>query len=249
MDKLNLHLCHNYSLLIRRWRTLCKKAGLEFSMVGEADGYTCYEICSPVLYKDDGVYLSTGIHGDEAGAVSGLLQWAEKNMDLLSSLPLLIYPCLNPWGLENNSRLNAQRVDLNRVWDGSATPLIAKIMQRIEDYHFRITICLHEDYDGHGIYLYAPGGSQKVRKKADHILSAAEVSIPRDSRRKIEGRKCTNGMIFPRPSKPPEEGVPEALFLYKNCGRVNYTLETPSEWSIQTRATAHAQMVKAALNS
>jgi protein MpaA len=249
MDKLNLHLCHNYSYLMRRWRALCKKAGLVFSRIGETDGYPCYEIVSPTLSENEGIYLSAGIHGDEAGAVSGLLQWAEKNMDLLSSLPLLIYPCLNPWGLENNSRLNAQRLDLNRVWDGSATPLIAKIMQRIEDYHFRISVCMHEDYDGQGIYLYAPGGSQKVRKKADDILSAAEKIIPRDQRKKIEGRKCTNGMIFPRPSKPPEEGVPEALFLYKNCGRINYTLETPSEWSIQTRATAHAEMVKAALNS
>ena len=131
MDKLNLHLCHNYSYLMRRWRALCKKAGLEFSRIGEADGYPCYEICSPVLSKDDGVYLSTGIHGDEAGAVLGLLQWAENNVDLLSSLPLLIYPCLNPWGLENNLRYNSHGQDLNRMWDGSATQLIGSIMQRL----------------------------------------------------------------------------------------------------------------------
>jgi protein MpaA len=247
MDKVNQHLCHNYSYLMRRWRMLGKKAGLKFSKIGEADGYPCYEIVSPTLSSKDGIYLSAGIHGDEAGAVLGLLQWAENHVDLLPSLPLLIYPCLNPWGLENNLRYNSHGQDLNRMWDGLATPLIGSIMQRLRGVHFRISLCLHEDYDGQGIYLYAPGGSHSVRKMADHLLSAGQGIIPRDSRRKIDGRKCTNGMIFPRPSKPPPEGMPEALFLYENCGRVNFTLETPSEWAIHQRSDAHAQMIRTAL--
>ena len=141
MDKLNLHLCHNYSYLMRRWRALCKKAGLEFSRIGEADGYPCYEICSPVLFNDASVYLSAGIHGDEP-AVLGLLQWAENNVYVLSSLPLLIYPCLNPWGLENNSRLNRRGLDLNRVWDESATPdclCYAKDSRLLLSYHYLFT--------------------------------------------------------------------------------------------------------------
>ena len=240
---------HNYSLLIRRWRVLCKKAGLKFSKIGEAYGYPCYEIVSPALSKNEGIYLSAGIHGDEAGAVLGLLQWAESHREKLSRIPLLIYPCLNPWGLENNSRFNPQGLDLNRAWDGFATPLLARIMQKIEDYHFRISVCLHEDYDGQGIYLYAPGGSPRVRKIADTVLSAAEKIIPRDQRKKIDGRKCTNGMIFPKPSKPPVEGMPEALFLYRNCGRVNFTVETPSEWCIKLRASAHTQMLETILGN
>jgi len=247
MDKPKLGHSHNYSLLMMRWRILCKKAGLKFFRIGEADGYPCYEICSPVLSKDGGVYLSAGIHGDEAGALLGLLQWAELHKDKLSRMPLLIYPCLNPWGLKNNSRFNPQGLDLNRVWDESATPLIAKIMQKIRDYHFRISICLHEDYDGQGIYLYAPGGSPKVRMIADAVLSSVEMIIPRDQRKKIDGRRCTNGMIFPRPSKPPAEGIPEALFLYENCGGINFTLETPSELGIDPRAAAHACMIEESL--
>ena len=228
---------------------LGKKAGLKFSKIGEADGYSCYEIVSPILSSKDGIYLSAGIHGDEAGAVLGLLQWAENNVDLLSSLPLLIYPCLNPWGLENNLRYNSHGQDLNRMWDGSATPLIGSIMQRLRGVRFRICLCLHEDYDGQGIYLYAPGGSPKVRKIADAVLSATEKIIPRDQRKKIDGRKCTNGMIFPTPSKPPVEGMPEALFLYRNCGRVNFTVETPSEWCIKLRASAHTQMLETILGN
>ena len=146
-------------------------------------------------------------------------------------------------------RHDSRGLDLNRVWDdGTASPIIASVMKRIRDYEFRISICLHEDYDGHGIYLYAPGENSKIRRKADSILSSVERIIPRDLRRKIDGRKCNNGMIFPRPNKPPAEGMPEALFLYNNCGRVNFTLETPSELDIQTRAAAHVKMIGSALN-
>ena len=54
-------------------------------------------------------------------------------------------------------------------------------------------------------------------------------------------------MIFPRPSKPPAEGIPEALFLYEKCGGVNFTLETPSELGIDRRAAAHACMIEESL--
>ena len=249
MDPSKLDNCHNYLNLMRRWRILSKKAGIKFTKIGDADGYPCYEIVSPVLSLKGGIYLSAGIHGDEAGAALGLLHWAEKNINELRLMPLLIYPCLNPWGLENNMRYDSGGLDLNRKWDdGTASPIIATVMKRIRDYEFRISICLHEDYDGHGIYLYAPGGNSKIRRKADSILSSVERIIPRDLRRKIDGRKCSNGMIFPRPNKPPTEGMPEALFLYNNCGRVNFTLETPSELDIQTRADVHVKMIESALN-
>jgi protein MpaA len=162
----------------------------------------------------------------------------------VASLPLLVYPCLNPWGLENNSRWDAKALDLNRVWNGSSSPsLISKIMKKLSDYTFSVTACLHEDYEGLGTYLYAPGGKRAVRAKADAILQAVQGLIPRDTRRSIDGRKCTGGMIFPRPSKPPAEGIPEALFLYENCGGVNFTLETPSELEIGVRAEGHVQMI------
>lgn len=227
---------------------MAKKAGLKFSKIG-ASSYPCYEVFSPTLSKSGGIYLSAGIHGDETGAVLGLLQWAEENIDTLSSLPLLIYPCLNPWGLENNLRHDSGGLDLNRVWDdATVSPTVATVMKRIRDYDFRISICLHEDYEGHGIYLYGVGGSSDNRKLADEILSSAEKIIPRDRRSKIDGRKCSNGMIFPRLSRPPKDGLPEALFLYKNCGLKNFTLETPSEFSIESRTAAHVAMITRAIN-
>ena len=227
---------------------MAKKAGLKFSKI-VASSYPCYEVFSPTLSKSDGIYLSAGIHGDETGAVLGLLQWAEKNIDILSSLPLLIYPCINPWGLENNLRHDSRGLDLNRVWDDATTsPIIPRIMKRIRTHDFRLSICLHEDYDAHGIYLYGVGASAENRKLAEEILSSGEMIIPRDRRSKIDGRKCSNGMIFPRSSRPPNDGLPEALFLYKNCGLKHFTLETPSEFSIESRTSAHVAMITRAIN-
>ena len=44
---------------------------------------------------------------------------------------LLIYPCLNPWGLENNSRIDAKGIDLNRIWDCAQNPLVHKIKKKL----------------------------------------------------------------------------------------------------------------------
>jgi protein MpaA len=142
MDVLNPFLSHNYTYLMKRWRAVAKKAGLKFSKIAEASSYPCYEVFSPTLSKSDGIYLSAGIHGDETGAVLGLLQWAEENIDTLSSLPLLIYPCINPRGLENNLRHDSGGLDLNRVWDeATVSPTIATIMKRVRAHFFRISIC------------------------------------------------------------------------------------------------------------
>ena len=114
MNYKGLYRSHNYKFLIQRWRSVCRTSGLRISKVAEIDGFPCYEIYSPVLHSQNTIYLSAGIHGDETGSTEGLLAWAESNLSTLRSLPLLIYPCLNPWGLENNSRFDAIGVDLNR---------------------------------------------------------------------------------------------------------------------------------------
>jgi len=250
MKPINPLLCHKYAYLIKRWRTLCKRAGLKMIKISDADGYPCFQITSPVLRSEGGIYFSAGIHGDEPGGVLGLLTWAEKNEGNLSSLPLLIFPCLSPWGLENNSRWDANGQDLNRLWDRcSPSPLLARIMQGLGTYTFSVSVCLHEDYEGQGTYLYAPGGKKEVRARADSVLDSVEKIVPRDPRKIIDGRKCARGLIFPRPTCPPQEGMPEALFLYHNCGGSNYTVETPSELDIRVRAKAHALMLQAALKN
>jgi protein MpaA len=240
--------CHNYQFLIKRWRILAKKADLKIRKVSEEDGMPCYELCSVNDILNTQLYVSAGIHGDEPAGTEALLAWAEKNYKLLSKIPLVIYPCLNPWGLIENSRLNVKGKDLNRSWDKSWEVIISEVIKRSEGARFRLAINLHEDYDANGIYLYEPPHGKKSDDLADKILSSGRKYIPIDTRKKIEGRWARNGVIRPAASSLPKEGLPEAAFLQKFRSDRTFVFETPSEYDLRIRVQAQVAMLERAVS-
>ena len=240
---------HNYFELLKRWRVLCRKRGLKIERVINSDGYWVYQIKSPALFRQNGVYISAGIHGDEVGAVEGLLRWAEQKGPELASLPLLLYPCLNPSGMAGNSRYCQKGKDLNRMWGGDKNRLTSAIQDRLRDMRFRLILNLHEDYDARGIYLYELIRGQGTNFRAEGILQRAEGLIHRDTRNSIEGKKARDGIIRPRPRNFLPDELPEALYLFRNHTDQSYTLETPSELDLEVRANTQVQMIDTALSS
>lgn len=234
---------HDYKFLIQRWRKLCNRAGLRMSKVAEINGYSNYEVVSPLMEICPTFYLSAGIHGDESGATEGLLKWANLNAHLLHKVPLLIYPCLNPWGLERNSRVDAYGHDLNRVWGKPVNPLIKHIINRTNDLKLQYVLTLHEDFEGQGVYLYEPSMGGRPSGKAEEIVKSAKPFIPADPRRMIDGRKAKNGIIRPRPTNPPDDGIPEALYFYLKHKCSTFTFETPSEFALGLRIEAQVAMI------
>jgi len=208
----------------------------------------CYELCSVNDILNAQFYVSAGIHGDEPAGTEALLAWAEKNYKLLSKIPLIIYPCLNPWGLIENSRLNVKGKDLNRSWDKSGEVIISEVIKRSEGARFRLAINLHEDYDANGIYLYEPPHGKKRDDLADKILSSGRKYIPIDTRKKIEGRWARNGVIRPAASSLPKEGLPEAAFLQEFRSDRTFVFETPSEYDLRTRVQAQVAMLERAVS-
>ena len=208
----------------------------------------CYELCSVNDILNTHLYVSAGIHGDEAAGTEALLAWAEKNYKLLSKIPLIIYPCLNPWGLIENSRLNVKGKDLNRSWDKSGEVIISEVIKRSESARFRLAINLHEDYDANGIYLYEPPHGKKRDDLADKILNSGRKYIPIDTRKKIEGRWARNGVIRPAASSLPKEGLPEAAFLQKFRSDRTFVFETPSEYDLRIRVQAQVAMLERAVS-
>ena len=239
---------HDYKFLLQRWRSVCRTSGLRMTQVSKLDGFPCYEIVSPSLKYQQAIYLSAGIHGDESGSTEGMLAWAEAHVDRLHSIPLLIYPCMNPWGLVNNSRFDAQGVDLNRVWDLHQNPLIQYITERCKELDFKLVLNLHEDFDGLGVYLYEPIRGGRPTEHAEQILKTVSPWITRDPRRKIDGRSAKNGIIRPRPTNPPEDGIPEALYFYLRYKCPTFIFETPSEFDLNLRIKAQASMIKKAIS-
>jgi hypothetical protein len=211
------------------------------------DGQSCYQLASRRDISECQLYLSAGIHGDEPAGTEGLYAWANKNWKILSKIPVVIYPCLNPWGLMENSRFTSNGKDLNRQWDKGEDASITEIMKRTSGAQFSLAVNLHEDYDAHGIYLYEPPTGKKRDDLASQILDSGSEYIPIDSRKKIEGRWARGGIIRPAPSSLPKEGLPEAAFLQESRADRTFVFETPSELDLRVRIQAQVAMLEKAV--
>jgi hypothetical protein len=211
------------------------------------DGESCYQLASRRDISECQLYLSAGIHGDEPAGTEGLYAWANKNWKILSKIPVVIYPCLNPWGLMENSRFTSKGKDLNRQWDKGEDASITEIMKRTSGAQFSLAVNLHEDYDAHGIYLYEPPTGKKRDDLASQILDSGSEYIPIDSRKKIEGRWARGGIIRPAPSSLPKEGLPEAAFLQESRADRTFVFETPSELDLRVRIQAQVAMLEKAV--
>lgn len=243
-----IHRAHDYRDLIRRWRLVAKQAGIRLTEFAEAGDFKLYYFKSPALPVDSGVYVSAGIHGDEPATTEGLITWAEKNVKKLAKLPVFLFPCLNPWGLRLNIRLNEAGVDLNRAFDRDDVPAIARVRSVLQGQRFTVALHLHEDYDAQGIYLYEIEG--ELPYLGETLLNAAREVLPIDPRSKIDTGRARRGVIRRRLDARHYAllgGLPEAVYLHRHHTRHAITFETPSEYALDQRVGAHVALIEAAL--
>lgn len=236
---------HDPRALLSRWRRVARAAGLRWQVLAEVDGEGI-----PSLERQRAgsplIYLSSGVHGDEAAAAWGLLAWAEENIPLLKAGSFLICPCLNPHGLRANTRADQRGLDLNRRFHLDDDPVCGpwrQLMNRPQPP--ALGICLHEDYDAAGCYVYELDSHLPPMGAA--CLRAAAAHVPVDMRRTIDGRRACDGVI--RRSRIPRDlpGLPEAVILWRlGCPRT-LTFETPSEAALGDRVRAHAAFIHAAV--
>ena len=243
------HRAHDYLYLVRRWRTLARKAGLRCEPFATADEFELLAVRSPALHTASGIYLSAGIHGDEVASTEGLFLWADLNTKYLRRLPLLLFPCLNPWGLIHNRRVDAEGRDLNRSFHLDDVPRIKAHKELLQGLHFSLAICLHEDFDAQGVYLYEirHRGRPAQRPIGAELLSAAGYYVPIDLRPKIEGRRAAHGSIKRRIRAKQFPVMPEAAYLSLNHSDDTITLETPSEYELGARVQAQAAAIQRAV--
>ena len=238
------HRCHDVDFLMRRWRGVARKAGMRVDGLDAASQTTLLALSNLEKGSEGGIYLSAGIHGDEPAAVQGLLQWAEENIPFLRNHPVIIFPCLNPWGLSNNMREDEEGKDLNRCFDQLENELVAWVHRLIEEHRFRVAACLHEDFDAKGVYLY------ELARRGEHfgsaLLKKLEKIIPRH-RGRVDGRESRDGVMRRTRGlkKIVEEigGMPEAGYLFLNHARTALTFETPSEYSLYRRVQCHVRFL------
>ncbi len=238
---------HDYALLLQSWRKLAARVGLKISRLATVDGLSVFYITTPSTRWDtrERIYLSAGVHGDEPAPPWGLLNWAQTNTKLFSKHRFLIFPCFNPHGLMNNTRMDQRGVDINRTFHDGREPLIAAWEKTLKGRRISLAICLHEDYDAQGCYVY-----ELTSRKDDagsRILRDCAAIIPTDPRRSIDGRRMKKGH-FLRRIAPNLPGMPEAVQLYKLGAPVSLTFESPSEFSLIDRVAAQKRFITSALH-
>jgi len=192
------------------------------------------------------IYISTGIHGDEpAGPTAALRLLRENKWPAAAELWLL--PCLNPDGFVLNSRGNADRIDLNRDYRHmESNEVAAHVLWLERQTKFDLTLCLHEDWESHGFYVYELNPDGHAPLGAKMVESVAKV-CPIDLSEVIEGREATGGVIRPSLDPASRPQWPEAFWLLQNKTRRSCTLEAPSDFPLPVRVDALVAGVNSAL--
>jgi len=192
------------------------------------------------------IYISAGIHGDEPAGPLAALKMIQENR-WPENAEIFLVPCLNPVGFTLNRRENPDGMDLNRDY---RYPQSAEVRAHIawleRQPRFDFYLCLHEDWESRGFYLYEQNPDGKP-SRAEKIIAAVREICPIDESEIIEGRVAQGGII--RPAIQPHERPdwPEAFYLIVNKSRQGYTLEAPSDFPLQMRVNALVAGVNAAV--
>ena len=192
------------------------------------------------------IYLSTGIHGDEPAGPLAIRRLLEEDAWPAGG-DLWLCPCLNPTGFPLNRRENREGKDLNRDYRHPTTGEVhAHIAWLARQPAFDLSLCLHEDWESHGFYVYELNPAN-VPSLAETIVSAVARVCPIDLSPLIEGREAHGGIIRPSLDPASRPDWPEAFHLIQHKTRLSYTLEAPSDFPLELRAAALVAAVKAAL--
>lgn len=211
----------------------------------EVDLLAYHRSSKPSLHR---VYLSTGIHGDEPAGPLAVLQLLKDNI-WPKGVDIFLCPCLNLTGFPLNRRENEKGIDLNRDYRDTQSDEVRDHIEWLKRKpRFDVTLCLHEDWESKGFYLYELNPDEQPSFAKKIISRVAEIcAIDRSS--EIDGWPAENGVIQPDKDPFDRPQWPEALYLITNKTRLSYTLESPSSLPLQTRVAAQVKAVRAVLDS
>ena len=192
------------------------------------------------------IYISAGIHGDEpAGPLAALRLLQENNWP--ADAEIYLCPCLNPTGFALNRRENGEGIDLNRDYLHLQSPEArAHVAWLQRQPSFDSSLCLHEDWESHGFYVYELNLGDRA-SLAESIVAAVGKICPIDQSEIIEGRLAKNGIIRPSADPRSRPQWPEAFWLLTHKTKQSCTLEAPSDFPLNTRVNALVAGVNAAL--
>jgi hypothetical protein len=221
---------------------------------GETGGFPVFALHRPAfdgLPNPRRIYISAGIHGDEPAGPLAVLKLLREN-HWPHNAEIFLLPCLNPVGFTLNQRQNAEGIDLNRDYrNAKSAECRAHIAWLERQPRFDFYLCLHEDWESHGFYLYEPNPDAKASfpkaSFAEAIIESVKAVCPIDLADIIEDRPAVGGIIRPIINPMDRPDWPESLYLIRHKSRQGYTLEAPSDFPLATRVAGLVAAVNAAL--
>ena len=195
------------------------------------------------------LYISSGIHGDEPAGPLALLELLHRDA-LPRNHDIVLCPVLNPSGLAAGTRENTHSIDLNRDYTDFRSVESAThrdwCQQHIQSLD--LALHLHEDWEAKGFYLYELN-LENLPSRSPAILAAVEAHVPIETARLIDDSPARGGIIRAKALPDIPEGLPEAIYFYKQFGGINHTLEAPSSVPLEKRIAALKDAVLAAITS
>jgi hypothetical protein len=237
--------------VLRDIKTAARNHGWSQETFCQTGGFDLIALHRPATVLDPShptsrTYLSTGIHGDEPAGPWAVHQLLQENR-WPPNLDLWLCPCLNPTGFELNRRENDHGIDLNRQYrQPQAKETVAHVAWLERQPGFDLCLCLHEDWEAHGFYIYELNLDHQIPLAEPIVQRVAQV-CPIDTSEMIEGRPAKNGIIRPSPDPRSRPDWPEAFYLLTNKTRLSYTLEAPSDFPLPVRVSALVTGVNTAL--
>ncbi len=194
------------------------------------------------------IYISAGIHGDEPAGPLAALRLIQENR-WPEHAEIFLLPCLNPAGFTLNRRGNSGGIDLNRDYrNPQSAETRAHIAWLERQPEFDLYLCLHEDWESHGFYLYEQNPDSKP-SLAEKMIEAVQKVCPIDLSEIIEGREAHGGIVRPKIQPHERPDWPEAFYLISHKSRQGCTLEAPSDFPLPVRVNALVAAVNAALTN
>lgn len=225
---------------------IAPKRGFRVEKFGEVGGHPLLALTKRTPGRRPKIYISTGIHGDEPAGPAALLKLLENGF-FDSRATWFLCPLLNPLGLARGTRENPDGVDLNRDYrEPRSSEIRAHIAWLERQPRFDLSLCLHEDWETSGFYIYELNPAKKP-PLAEPIIRAVSDVCPIELAELIDGRPGKDGII--RPADEPTERPlwAEAIYLRVHHSDQSCTTESPSARPMEQRIAAQCAAVETAV--
>ncbi len=234
--------------LVQRFRDTAAKSGFREEVLSEQHGVPLLAFTKRTPGVRPRIYVSTGVHGDEPAPPQALLNMLQAGV-FDDRATWFLVPMLNPAGFAADQRENASGVDLNRDYLSLATPEVrAHVRWLRRQPRFDLALCLHEDFEAEGFYLYELRTGEPQPAPAQGLRAAAAKIMSIQPGEEIDGRPIDEpGIIRPEGDPQLRDQWPEAIYLFAHHTDLCYTFESPTPLSLEDRISVLRATVELAI--